>query len=110
MPWEFMFVMMTIFVAFILPFILYSAWSEHNKRKFRLAERKPAMDNSLTTSELENMITQAVTRAIAPLETRMDALEDRLDEMPALSVGDAYVDEDDELEERRSKTVGRISS
>ncbi len=110
MNWDFFFVMMTIFVAFILPFILYSAWSEHNKRKFRLAERKPAMDNSLTTSELESMITQAVVQAIAPLETRMDALEDRLDEMPALPMGDVYADEDESLQERRSKTVGRISS
>lgn len=103
-----MFVMLTIFVAFILPFILFSAWSEHSKRKFRLAERKPALDNSLTTSELEQMIVQAVAQAIAPLETRMDAIEGHISEDPALEEG--YADQAEVLEDRRAKTLGRMRS
>ena len=110
MPWDFFFVMMTIFAAFILPFILYSAWSEHSKRKFRLAERKPALDNSLTTGELEDMITQAVAQALAPLETRMDAIEDRLDDRPAPLLDEAEFEEEEPAADRRSKTLGRIGS
>lgn len=90
MPWEFFFVMMTISVAFVIPGLLFSAWSEHNKRRAKLEQQE---SESLSALELEAMIEGIVNRALLPIEDRLDRVERRQQRDLGLDDLDAYEDE-----------------
>ena len=86
-------------VLFTFLFILASRLikNRHERKKWELMKGENVGENSLTTSELQLMIEDAVAKATADLEDRLERLERPLLEAPA---DEPYV----------AKTLGRQST
>jgi hypothetical protein len=71
-------------VLFTFLFLLASRMikNRHERKKWELVKGENAGENSLTTSELQLMIEDAVAKATADLEDRLERLERPLLEAP----------------------------
>lgn len=111
LPWEFLFVMGTIAVTVILPVILLVGVLDLKKRRMKALQSR---QDSLTTSELQDLIENAVSRANDELVQRLDRLERHLRApRPQEPAGEGIASgtrvHDEELEDQ-PRTIGRLRS
>ncbi len=96
----------------VLPLAILRMVFKHNERKMKMRE-SGGQSNSLTVSELEDMIEEAVQRGIEPIDRRMSGLENRVDGLlpqasEKLPLKAGYDQAEAPEEEAPAKTVGRI--
>ena len=99
-----------IAVTVIMPIV--ALWIILNYQKARLqAKQARNNDDSLTTTELEELIDESVAKATAGLQDRVEALEGTLNEIeaPKSAIQDD-LDAFDDSEPARAKTLGKSRS
>ena len=95
-----------IFVTVIMPVVMLKIIL--NYQKDRLKAKGAQADKSLTTSELNDLIDESVIEATAPLNDRVNELEQRMRLLdPARPT---IQDELGEAEEAPAKTLGKTRS
>lgn len=111
LPWDFLFVMGTIAVTVILPVILLVGMLDLKKRRMKALQ---SPQDSLTTSELQDLIENAVSRANDELVHRLDRLERHLltprpQERSTEEIAAGTRVRDEQLEDK-PRTIGRLRS
>jgi hypothetical protein len=96
----------------VLPLTVLRMTFRYKERKMKLSKGVSGEANSMTMTELEVLVEDAVKRGVEPLDYRMSGLEQRLDQLlpPASTkLGRALLDDSDLSEmESPAKTVGKI--
>ncbi len=99
--------MMVVMLTFV--YVMVSKKHQHELQKLEKIANPNKTDNSLTTSELEGMIREAVEQGNAPLLERVAALEARIAGVEReAGVEGPLLDDPADVYEAGSKTVGRV--
>ncbi len=88
----------------LLPLGIIKLSMDHKRAKMEIERRASSSPDSLTTSELRDLIREAVEEASLPLRERIERLEDQHGASPPTPLLDAAL-EDEPLEDRPSETT-----
>ncbi len=115
-------VIVALGIVVFLPLALLSMILRYKSMKLKQSAGSGNRDSSLTMTELETLMEDAVNRAIDPISSRLGIVERKLDQMlaPGREAGSAIrrlesgssaasVDSETEVEPAK-KTVGRLRS
>jgi hypothetical protein len=103
-------VLVTLGLLVFLPVTILRMTFKYKERKLKLQEGRTADANSMTLTELEVVVEDAVRRGIEPLEERLFGVERRLERsLPSHEErpGPSLLEEEED-EEAPTKTVGKI--
>lgn len=109
-------VIVVLGLCVFLPLAILSMVFRYKERRHKYLSSARAQDSSLTTSELEAMIEDAVGRALDPIAGRLSAVERKLDTLalPAQEargefrrLASSQAEPEAEEDESPAKTVGR---